>query len=248
MLYPTTLPGWLFFLARSLLVTLWFFVVSFLLLLIAFFRPFSYKNGILFCRWLSPMALFLLGIKIEFRNVEKATSHQPCIFIGNHQHLIDLFAYSYTLSDRTITLGKQSIRWIPIFGWLYWLSGQVLIDRSNNERAVATLLKAKERLERERLSLFIFPEGTRSRGRPLGPFKKGAFHMALSTKFNLVPVVATDYFRFLNLGKLHSGTIVMEALDPISIEGKTADQIMAESREIILKATERLNAEQATLR
>jgi len=244
-MYPKSVFGWILYLTRSTLLMIWFFGISFLLLIVSLFRPFSYKNATLFCRWLSPMTLKLLGIKVDFRNREKAIENQPCIYLGNHQHTIDLFTFSYTLSDRTITLGKKQLKHIPIFGWLYWLSGQILIDRANNERALITLARANDILMQTRLSLFVFPEGTRSRGKGLAPFKKGAFHMAINTGFPLVPVIASDYFKFLKLGEWHAGTVIMEALDPIPVAGRNADELLAESREKMVAALDRINGELA---
>jgi len=244
-MYPKNLPEWVLFLVRSTLLAVWFFAVSGLLFVISIFRPFHHTNGTLFCRWLSPLALKILGIELEFRHPEKATQAQPCIFVGNHQHLIDVYTFSYTLSERTITLGKKSLRFIPFFGWLYWLSGQVLIDRGNNEKAVATLDRAMDIIREKKLSLFIFPEGTRSRGRAFGPFKKGAFHMAVRSGFPLVPVIASDYFRHLKLGRWHAGKVIMEALDPIRVEGRTAEELLKESREKMVVALDRINEELA---
>jgi len=247
-MYPKTLLEWALFLVRSSLLALWFFTISGLLFLIAIFRPFHHSNGTLFCRWLSPLALKILGIELEFRHPEKASRAQPCIFLGNHQHLIDVYTFSYTLSERTITLGKKSIRFIPFFGWLYWLSGQVLIDRGNNEKAVATLDRAMNTIREKQLSLFIFPEGTRSRGRPFGPFKKGAFHMAVRSGLPLVPVVASDYFRHLKLGRWRAGKVIMEALDPIQVDGRTAEELLKLSRERMVVAMEQINGELTRLR
>lgn len=244
-MYPKSIFGWALFLTRCAVCAVWFFGLSFVLLILSLFRPFHLSNSTRFCRWLSPLALKILGVKVVFRHPEKAADNQPCIYLGNHQHTLDLYTFSYTLPLNTITLGKKQLKHIPIFGWLYWLSGQIMIDRGNSERARATLVRARDILLRTRLSLFVFPEGTRSRGKGLGPFKKGAFHMALSTGFPLVPVVASDYFRFLKLGQWNAGTVIMEALDPIPVQGRSADDLLTESRAKMVAALERISEELA---
>ncbi len=46
----------------------------------------------------------------------------------------------------------------------------------------------------------MFPEGTRHGGESLLPFKKGAFHVAISCQCPLQPIVVSQYY-FLNSKK-----------------------------------------------
>ena len=81
-----------------------------------------------------------------------------------------------------MSIGKKSILWMPLFGQIYWLSGNILIDRANRARAFETLAQTAVKIKEKCLSIWIFPEGTRSRGRGLLPFKAGAFHRRLLRK------------------------------------------------------------------
>ena len=106
---------------------------------------------------------------------------------------------------------------------------------------------AANRMVREKLSLMMFPEGTRSRGKAMQKFKKGAFYLAKETGFPLLPVVASDYFASLNLGKYHSGKVLMEALSPIhvpkEIKSEALEQLMENTHREMKQAVERLNRE-----
>lgn len=62
------------------------------------------------------------------------------------------------------------------------------IDRSDSASARATLTEVATRI-RAGTSLMIFPEGTRSATPVLGPFRKGAFHLAVEAGVPVVPVV-----------------------------------------------------------
>lgn len=245
---PSHLFEKLLFGVRFVLVSVYFFLACFPLCLYATLRPFHISSGYLFCRLVSPVVLKILGVKVRFLNPEEKLAHQPCVYISNHQHLLDLFTFSYTLPTRTLTLGKKSIRWIPIFGWLYWFGGHLLIDRKNNERAVATMKEAAERLRESRFSLFVFPEGTRSRGKGLGPFKKGAFRLAVDTGFPIVPIVASTYFGKLQLGRWNAGTVVMKVFPPIPSQGRDADALLEESRRQMVAAIEELDRLEANER
>ena len=56
-------------------------------------------------------------------------------------------------------------------------------------------------MRKEGLSVFIFPEGTRSYadGPEMGAFKKGAFHLAVKAGVPIVPVVAGNYWGVLSV-------------------------------------------------
>jgi 1-acyl-sn-glycerol-3-phosphate acyltransferase len=63
----------------------------------------------------------------------------------------------------------------PVFGQLYWLTGNLLIDRNNRAKAHGTIAEVVNAFKKRKISFWMFPEGTRSRGRGLLPFKTGAF-------------------------------------------------------------------------
>ena len=81
------------------------------------------------------------------------------------------------------------------------LSGTVFIDRGNRADALRAFEGAADEMRREQQNVFIFPEGTRSyaNGPELGPFKKGAFHLAVQAGVEIVPVVAGNYAGVLNV-------------------------------------------------
>jgi putative phosphoserine phosphatase/1-acylglycerol-3-phosphate O-acyltransferase len=62
------------------------------------------------------------------------------------------------------------------------------IDRADHKKAVEALAPALDAL-RQGTSLVIAPEGTRSETERLGPFKKGAFHLAMQAGVPIVPIV-----------------------------------------------------------
>ena len=74
------------------------------------------------------------------------------------------------------------------------LLGFLMIDRGNSPKARRTMERAAERMRRERLTVFISPEGTRSPVGEVLPFKKGAFHLALDSGAPIVPVLFDGAF------------------------------------------------------
>jgi lysophosphatidate acyltransferase len=81
------------------------------------------------------------------------------------------------------------------------LSKTVFIDRANRATARAAFDNAAKVMKRDRHSVFIFPEGTRSYAEKpeLLPFKKGAFHLAVQAQVPIVPIVAANYSHVLNV-------------------------------------------------
>lgn len=96
------------------------------------------------------------------------------------------------------------------------LSGTIFIDRGNRLDALRAFEGAAAEMKRERQNVFIFPEGTRSyaTGPELGPFKKGAFHLAVQAQVDIIPVVAANYAGVLNVRarRFRAGTIPVQGL------------------------------------
>ena len=84
-------------------------------------------------------------------------------------------------------------------------------------------------------SFGVFVEGTRAMPGDLLPFKKGAFHLALQTGADVIPVAFknTDKLMGKKTGVLYSGTINMVLLPPVRIEGRELMDILRETRESV---------------
>ena len=93
-------------------------------------------------------------------------------------------------------VAKSSLRGVPFLGWYLRATGMVFIDRADHAQAVRSLDGAADSLRRGE-SLFVFPEGTRSRDGRLLPLKKGAFVLAIQAGVPIVPVVAVGADRIL---------------------------------------------------
>ena len=131
--------------------------------------------------------LFVLGIKftvIDHR--EKETP--PAIYIFNHSSTLDIPTFLALGLERFRVVAKWELQYLPFLLIIGRLTGQVFIKRQNSEKAIETLLKTYERLKRDRLNLVIAPEGSRKHEGVIGPFKKGAFRMAIDLKYPIVPV------------------------------------------------------------
>lgn len=173
-------------------------------------------------RWYSHMHS-LVGIKLVRRpkNVER----KPAIYIANHQNNYDMVTISSMVPEKTVTIGKKSLIWIPFFGLVYWATGNIFINREKRSSAISTMAKVGEIIQKRQISIWMFPEGTRSRGRGLLPFKTGAFHTAIAAGVPIIPIVCSTLHKKVDLNRWDNGTVICEELDPINTSGYTRENL-----------------------
>lgn len=210
---------------RMAAMALYFVPASLLNLLIVLLRPFNTDNS----RWCGNVygrpVLRLFGLTVH-RELEAldATPH-PYVIVANHQSNHDLFLHGTVVPQRTVSIGKTSLKWLPLFGQIYWLAGSVLIDRGNASSARQSMVQTTAVMRENKTSIWVFAEGTRNHGQGLLPFKKGAFQMAISAGVPIVPVCASTYRRSMRLNRWHAGHVVVRALAPIPTQGLTLDDM-----------------------
>lgn len=203
------------------------------------------NNVAIVARWFGRLYP-LFGLKVEHRFLETLDTSKPYIYIANHQNNYDMVTISYMIRPRTVSVGKKNLLWIPFFGILYWASGNILLDRDNRSKAHNTMKQLSERINKDEISVWMFPEGTRSRGRGLLPFKTGAFHAALEAGISIVPVVCSTTHNQVNLNRKNNGKVICEILPPIDIQGYTKENVrdLAEHcRSIMQQHIAKLDAE-----
>ena len=160
------------------------------------------------------------GIDLVIEGEEHLWSRRPAVFIFNHQSGVDMLLVMKLLRRDIVGVAKKELQSHPIFGPLSSFGGVVFVDRANREKAIEALGPAVDALERG-LSIAIAPEGTRSPTPRLGPFKKGAFHIAMQAKAPIVPIVFRNALDALPKGAIVVRPATVEALVLPPIE--TAD-------------------------
>jgi len=157
------------FLLRMVLMGLHFIVAGVLGVLIGVCRPFNPDNSRLCARLYAVPAMWLLGLNVK-ADVD-SLRHKPgtCVIIANHQSNYDLFVFGTVVPHRTVCIAKKSLKWVPLFGQLFWLAGNVLIDRGNAHKARRAMLTTTDTLQHKDTSIWVFPEGTRNLGKGLLP-------------------------------------------------------------------------------
>jgi lysophosphatidate acyltransferase len=136
---------------------------------------------------------------------------RPAVFIGNHQTELDVAMLGAIFPKYCSITAKKSLKSTPFLGWFMTLSRSVFIDRANTKDARHVMAEAADEMQRDKQSVYMFPEGTRSYSKEpmLLPFKKGAFHLAVQAQVPIVPVLVANYSNILYVKSWHfiTGTI-----------------------------------------
>lgn len=123
------------------------------------------------------------------------------VYMSNHTSLLDIPALFEAIPQSVRMVTKDELFKIPIFGQAMTRTGFIRIDRRNPKKAVAQLEIAKERLK-DGISVWISPEGTRSRTAEMGPFKKGGFYIAMNLGVPIIPIWIEGTAQILTPGSL----------------------------------------------
>ncbi|HQZ83167.1 MAG TPA: lysophospholipid acyltransferase family protein [Pyrinomonadaceae bacterium] len=197
--------------------------------------------------WFYPLALFgartwlkACGAKVRVTGAEHLDPAKSYIFASNHRSYLDtatLFAFT---GKRIGLVAKKELLKVPVMGQGMSFVNIIAIDRSNPEKARESMEKARSVMDAG-YSFGVFVEGTRALPGQLLPFKKGAFHLAVQTNADIVPVAIknTDVLMGKRSGVAYAGTIEMALLPPIPVKERsgavTPLELLLETRAAIAK-------------
>ena len=150
------------------------------------FDPGRYAAGRVF-RLIAVAAVRLNPLwKFSVSGAPPANPRRPYVVVSNHESYADVFLISMFPWEMK-WMSKTTIFRIPFMGWMMHLSGDIPLVRGERRSAVLALQACRDRLAK-RVSVMMFPEGTRSKTRDLLPFKDGAFRLAIEGGFPILPI------------------------------------------------------------
>jgi len=180
----------------------------------------------------------MAGIKMAVKGEDNLWSHRPAVFLFNHQSSADMFIVAKLLKKDAVAIAKKELKSSPL-GPLMMAAGIIFIDRANKDKAIEAMKPAVDALQNG-TSVAIAPEGTRSFDYNLGPFKKGAFHLAMQAGVPLVPIVIKNAHDVMPRGRsiVRPSVVEIVILKPISVKGwkkESLNEHIAEVRQLYLK-------------
>jgi putative phosphoserine phosphatase/1-acylglycerol-3-phosphate O-acyltransferase len=166
------------------------------------------------------------GIRLHVTGREHLEQARPAVFLLNHQSGIDPILVCALLRHDFVAVAKREIRRNLVLGPAFAFAGVVFVDRADSKQAVRALQPALDALSTG-LSLAMAPEGTRSRAAALGPFKKGAFRIALAARVPVVPIVIHNARDVLPRGAwiMTSALVRVSVLPPVETHAWTLDHL-----------------------
>ena len=160
----------------------------------------------------------LAGVRLEVHGAEHLAA-RPAVFLFNHQSQLDVLILAKLLRGGFTGVAKKELANSPGFGVMFRLADVAFVDRQDNAQARKALEPAVQKL-RDGISLVIAPEGTRSATPALGPFKKGAFHVAMQAGVPIVPIVIRNSGELMWRGAttIHAGKVQVAVLPPVATD------------------------------
>jgi 1-acyl-sn-glycerol-3-phosphate acyltransferase len=181
------------------------------------------------------------GCTVEGR--ERLDLSKPYVYVSNHQSMVDILAVFAThLPYKWVS--KAENFYMPFIGWTMALNRYVPLHRKHLPSILRMFRRSMFWLRRG-VSVWVFPEGTRSPDKNLQRFHRGAFALACRTGAAVVPVVIEGPGDILGKGSSHIAPcpVLIRVLDPVH-----PSEAGGKSRELSKIVFERMQAEQRRIR
>jgi len=160
----------------------------------------------------------------DFRIVDSVhpDARRPYLFVSNHRSMADIWLLAQLPWEMKF-LSKAAVFRVPVLGWEMKLAGDISLSRGDRGSARRAMLDMRQRLL-DGSSLVVFPEGTRSADGSLGPFREGAFRLAIDLGVDVVPLAISGTETALPKHSMvfQRTTATVEVLPPVSVAGMTA--------------------------
>lgn len=175
------------------------------------------KSSLAIVNWAFKVVIFLCGIKVTVIGEENIPKDTAVMYVGNHHSIFDVVVTYVRVKGLTGYVAKKEIKKIPLLRtWMRYLNC-LFLDRKDIKAGAKMILEAVQKIKNG-ISIFIFPEGTRSKteGETL-PFHEGSFKIATKSGCPIVPVVLTNTNRIFedHLPWIKKTHITIEYCEPI---------------------------------
>jgi len=243
-LWQTIVSIWAWLVLVVCLV-LWFPVLAIVGLLAAPFDRGRYITGRIFRKVGPAMATLNPLWRFRYSGTLPKDPRRPYVVVSNHESFADILLISH-LPWEMKWLSKAELFRIPILGWTMWLVGDIPVKRGFGPSALEAMERCRRALQ-NRVSVMIFPEGTRSRTSELLPFKDGAFRLAIEAGVPILPLAVSGTGTALRkhdwrFGRSDAEVRVLEPVETAGLALSDVPELKARVRQTIIEARDALAA------
>jgi len=187
--------------------------------------------------WAFGVVAFLAGVKYEVRGTENIPKDHSVLYIGNHQSFFDVVLGYHICPGITGFMSKKTFEKVPLLNVWMHMNYCIFLTRTDPRQDLKLMLKAQDYIK-QGISIFIFPEGTRSKTGEMADFHDASFRIATKTGCPIVPVCFTNTREVFeaHLPKLKKTKVIVTfcpPIDPASLEGDDKKHIGAYVKNII---------------
>ena len=156
------------------------------------------------------------GAKATFIGLEKIPKDKAVLYVANHLGFFDVLLLAPKLPAITGYVAKQSFKKIPVMAQCMKLTHSFFLDRDDIKQGLKVILAAIEQVK-SGISVFIFPEGTRSRDGKMAEFKEGSMKIATKSGCPIVPIAISNTAQIFenHFPLLEPANVIIEVLDPL---------------------------------
>lgn len=181
----------------------------------------------------------LAGARITVVGTENLPKDKTVLFVANHQSNFDIPLLMSSINVPKGFIAKKELEnWPIISTWMKYINC-IFMDRTNLRKSAEAIVEGTKLLK-SGYSMVIFPEGTRSKGDPIGEFKAGSFKLATKSKCPIVPITIDGTYKLLeaNHNKVKGADVKLVIHPPIdvtSLSKEDAENLHNTVRSIIIK-------------
>jgi len=155
-----------------------------------FSRPFMGWLIGFWCR----VILKAAGTRLSVEGTHNVPVTGPAVFYPNHQGDLDIILVLATVPRQLGFLAKKQTAYLPFLNLWMLAMGCVFIDRGNISQGIKAISRGTANVKDGR-AMCVFPEGTRSRGLRMLPFRNGSFRLATRAGAAIVPVTIDGAYK-----------------------------------------------------
>lgn len=165
------------------------------------------------------------GMELEVLGKEHLPKEGPVLYVATHKSVFDIVILLTLIEEPAIFVGKKEVASMPFVSKWFDALGCIYIDRKDMRQALKSIMEGIKEIKNGQ-SIILFPEGTRTVGDEIKPFKEGGFKLATKTKVPVIPIALSNTYKvFEEKKRIRKAKITVNIGEPIVTSDLTKDEL-----------------------